>query len=359
MRFISGKEQNNTVDKDKNELSPNNNTDTYHYFGPFASLPTKKPSKILGPLLVYTNKDNTTNEVPDNIYPVVEPTVAPDENPFFHKDIPLIPTRKPEGNDEVIIKEIKKPVIKKPIKEDTDTPTNDNFPPYIGPINPDFKNPAVPSKPNNKGGKNPDKGKPNKNAGTFVTPPSTLHENYIPEYNHPGVPFQHAEDYPMPNKQKIPKQPPNTHQVHIHGKGNPEEILQIINQHPEFANYPPGSVLEIHNVPNGAQRPQFVNPNTIINQRPGRPPYVVNQDQQPSLPPGVHLEHILQEIHKNNPQSNSFIPFPTHPQQYPTQHDGQIFFTQPNGPIFNNRPLHNVTQPGIKLKFYTIYETNY
>lgn len=59
-------------------------------FGPFP--PDKKPSKVLGPLSVYANEENSpTNNLDDPLRPPQPPHLSPDENPFIRK--PLVPKK--------------------------------------------------------------------------------------------------------------------------------------------------------------------------------------------------------------------------------------------------------------------------
>lgn len=171
---------------------------------------TTEPTKILGPLVVYGNKANKTQVI-----------VSEEENPFYHKE----KTKNKSEN-------------KRPAFENI----SHQFP---GPFNPDFKPSNKPSKT-----KGNDK-KTNKNE-VFVTPPSVgQNMNYIPEYQGP---FGH--NYPVQKRPKLPPIPqyPQVSQLpqvpQQPGKGVPDDILQILSQHPELGNYPPGAVLEIHSIPN-------------------------------------------------------------------------------------------------------------
>lgn len=226
---------------------------------------------------------------------------------------------------------------------------------YNGPFSPDF-NKTPTSKGNNKS-----KIKPSKGNQMFVTPPNrnVVNENDIPEVATSAPTRQPQLDENLKNA------------VRIHAKGDPNEILQIINQHPELANYPPGSVVEIHNI--DPQKPALFNPNSIVppNMRPPHPhlvPYVINpnqhhqqqqqQDNNNNNNHGVGLEQFLEELHKNiqqqpqQQQTNSFVPYPTN-NQY--TNDGQIFIQQQNNPIFNTRPQRNLTQQSGLLFFFCLF----
>lgn len=160
---------------------------------------------------------------------------------------------------------------------------------------------------------------------------------------------------------------PGLNGVRIHAKGDPHDILQIINEHPEIANYPSGSVVEIHNIPQKQQQ-QFLNPNSIIppngrqqqqqqhqqqQQQQHLIPYVINHQDisSSSNGGGIGLEQFLEEIHKNiQPQQNrqqQQIPYPINPN---TNHytDGQIFIQQQqqNNPILNTRNQNLTLQQG-------------
>lgn len=234
--FISETGQNET---EKDQKIIKNTTEA-----PFAFLPTKEPSKNMGPLLVYTNHAaNVSKTNPDS-----PPNLLPEENPFYHKN------NKEEGKD-----------------------------PFVGPYNPNYKKPSKNQKP-----------KPGKDAPMFVTPP--------------------------PNQVKNP-------QV----QGGQDELLQFIHQHPEISNYPSGSVVEIHNVPS----------KPFVNQ--GRPqhfiPYVIPQNGHDDLPPGITLEQILQEVHKNANPHGHVLPFPTN------QFSNGPILLAPQSPILPNRP--NATYQGL------------
>lgn len=202
-------------------------------------LPTKPPSKILGPLLVYANDKNESSS---GVHP--PKLEAHEENPYYQ------------------------------MGQEFHEVTDDN---YSFDYN---EGPVV---------KHKNKHKP----GTKGTKPE----------------YPYVEQGP-----KRPPPPPT--QIAIHGKGDADELLQFINQHPELTNYPSGSVFEIHNVPD--------------NQRPSVPLIFEQPTGHPSgIPPGLNVDHVLQHIHKH--PSQPFIPFPHHP-------DGHLFVTAP-------RP-NSTTQPG-------------
>lgn len=306
------------------------------YLGPFGIESTKKPSKLHGPLLVYQNEEDKLTHASK------QPNITDEENIYFSKPKPAVPIVKPFKD-----KYPQKGITKTPQKMNTNEDEDLDKPEFIGPFNPNFKPNSVKQESINKGKFN-DKSKPNKNVPMFVTPPT---DNDI--LNAPHQPVIKPEIYPiLPNKANLPKLPQSPNQVHIHSKGSPEDILHFINQHPEIANYPSGSVLEIHNVPQG-QKPSFVNPNAVSNDHPQVVPHIINQQGigLPSIPPaipgghpqGINFDQILQEIHRNpNHQGNPFLTFPGHPQQFPN-HDG-LFISQQNGPLFNVRPHRNITQ---------------
>lgn len=246
-----------------------NSTDLFNNNGPFAP---KTPSKVLGPLLVYQNEDNHTDN--NVLGPVPMPNISLSENPFYN-------------NHTMQIHDIPKT---------NKNSTHSNKPLFVTPPPPPM--PQIPNMPS---------------------------QNYFPN---------HIDDQVPPYL--VNSQSPTKSHIAIHGKGNPDELLQFINQHPEIANYPPGSVLEIHNVPPNAKpnqmNPQHNGQNVI--------PYLIQQNPNINneLPPGITLEQILQEIHKSeHPPS-----VPYHVPQFP-RHDND-FLAQQSGPIMLNR--QNITKPG-------------
>lgn len=233
---------------DLERFEQNSKNTTKNIFAP------KTPSKVLGPLAIYQNEDVNSMTSSDILGNTNKPKLTPEENPYYHQQ--NIPYPKPDT----------KP---KPIKDKT---TN-----YISSSKPEK---VV-----------------NKKVPLFVTPPPldpSESNNRIP--NSPG------------GKMSIPQNAVKS-EIEIHGNGNPEELLQFINQHPEISNYPTGSVLEIHKVPIAAnQKPTNFPPNTKSQIH--LVPYLVptNAAGEPNhndLPPGFSLDQILKEFHKNSqPQSN-------------------------------------------------------
>lgn len=152
-------------------------------------------------------------------------------------------------------------------------------PEFIGPFNPDFKTPI--------GGSKLKKG--NK---TSVVPP--------------GV-----------NKQKIPRPPFDQNQYQqFNNVQRPDEILQIINQHPELANYPPGSVFEIHNYdpkyPQG--RPQIPMGN----------PYLMNHVDPHQQYPNIPIDQIIKHVQNGQIPPGISRPLPSF------GHNSQQFAQNPN-----------------------------
>ncbi|CAH1181924.1 unnamed protein product [Phyllotreta striolata] len=164
---------------------------------------------------------------------------------------------------------------------------------------------------NNNSGKKPSIKSKNKKPAIFVTQPNLAVETTS------SAPEVHSE-------------------IEIHGHGNPEELLQFINRHPELSNYPSGSVLEIHDFP-AASKPA---PNSISNADKSNihlVPYVIPQGgHNENLPPGLSLEHILNEFHKNSlPNGQVFSNIP---------HVDRPFLGQQNIPLPSKI---NVSRPGI------------
>lgn len=171
----------------------------------------------------------------------------------------------------------------------------------------------------------------------------TNHENTtsLPNLSPDENPFYHKnenkEEFQGPynpnykKTQQKGQKPKPTQQPTKKPLANQDELLQFIHQHPEITNYPSGSVLEIHNVP----KPNFVTPN--------RPqhfiPYVIPQNgHTDDLPPGITLEQILQEVHKNANPNGHILPFP------PNQFNNGPVLLAPQSPIL---PRHNLTYPGL------------
>lgn len=59
-----------------------------------------------------------------------------------------------------------------------------------------------------------------------------------------------------PTKNKVAAGGGNRHQQQRKPAGLHEELLHIIGQHPQLANIPHGSIVEVHNVP--ATHPSFL-----------------------------------------------------------------------------------------------------
>ncbi|KAG5875174.1 hypothetical protein JTB14_007836 [Gonioctena quinquepunctata] len=257
----------------------------------------KTPSKVLGPLAVYENSDTYPNASDTIMEPHPKPKIVSDENPFYHKQGP--------SNKHNM----------KPSKD-----KNNN---YLGPLSPTYM----------------DKNK-NKKGSVFVTPPPL---EPIPGHEENNI-FSVPKTETPPLK---PHQNSDHSEIEVHGHGNPDELLQFINQHPEISNYPSGSVLEIHSLPPSVPKPGSP---PFVNQ--GKPqihlvPYLVPQNSpgenvNNELPPGFSLDHILREFHKNTQsQSNPQIPFS------PFNSNGinrPPLPGQPSGPIIPNR--HNASFPG-------------
>ncbi|KAF2879948.1 hypothetical protein ILUMI_26236, partial [Ignelater luminosus] len=279
---------------------------------PFALTPTKTPSKILGPLLVYTNKEPENNNTLIKEIPEIQllPNISTEENHYYtskgdskkHSFYGLNPKKPEQNNKEVDI-------------------------PYLGPLLPTYPPTA------NKQTKPGNKIKPNKVANTHFIPPNDEQPQYpfMPPMNQPVMPSKQPE---IINS--------NPH-IEIHGKGDPDEFLQFINQHPELSNYPSGSIFEIHNIPPTHEQkpgiPQHINPNSLLTQTNNRPaiPFVIQQHPQEDLPQNINVEHILQHI-----QKNSFVPFPN---AHMPPNNGQLLITAPNGLVIPTRPQPNFTRP--------------
>lgn len=284
---------------------------------PFALIPTKTPSKILGPLLVYTNKEPENNNTLIKETPEIQhlPNINTEENHYYLNN---------KGDSKKHTFYGTNP--KKPEQNNKEVET----PPYLGPLLPSYPPTAV----NNKQTKPGNKIKPNKVVNTHFMPPNDEQSHYpfMPPMNQPA----------MPNKQ--PEIVNTNPHIEIHGKGDPDEFLQFINQHPELSNYPSGSVFEVHNIPPTHQQkqgiPQHINPNSLLTPTNNRPviPFVI-QTPQEDLPQNINVEHILQHI-----QKNSFIPFPN--AQMPPPNNGPLLITAPNGLVIPTRPQPNFTRPG-------------
>lgn len=260
-RSVPGDDKNVTkvVEESKPAPSPSETT-------PAPLLPTKPPSKILGPLLVYTNNQEDPGSTKNDS--VQRPSKVPhEENPYYHMGQEFHEVT----ND-----------------DDNDFDYNEGPPPPPPPVAATKHK----SKPQLSLGEIPKKSKPNAKGAK------------------PGKPNPDL-DYPYLVQEQRPKQPGQPSQVAVHGKGDADELLQFINQHPELTNYPSGSVFEIHNIPD--HKPQYVNPAT-------RPvvPFVYEPPGHPGLPPGLNVDQVLQQIHKQQQQhhhhpNQPFVPFPQNP----------------------------------------------
>lgn len=128
---------------------------------------------------------------------------------------------------------------------------------FVGPFNPDFKIPVSVSKPK----------KSNKTTSGVSGGTKQKGGQRIPPVNG-QVPFQPSQ---------------------FNSVQRPDEILQIIQQHPELANYPPGSVFEIHNYD-----PKFPQnrPQVPIN------PYLMNQVDPTNNPQysNIPIDQIIKHV---------------------------------------------------------------
>lgn len=262
-RIFSEHSQNGTMNDSAPTTTPSTTDESF-----FGSLAEKKPSKVLGPLLVYSNDEQEHKPL------------SPDENPYFSKNQFTSPEKISDTADKTKHNDMSRPP--KPVSN-----------------------------------------------SVFVTPPT-------PSKNKP------VKQIPIPPF--IPQEPPKQHFA-LNDKNTPEEILQILHQHPEFNNYPPGSVVEVHNFsphPQNPVLPPYANQNGIMGH--GNPQHIpilvqnsVGQHLN-ELPPGVTLEQILQEIHKNiNPHQQSPI------LNYPGP-QGPLLIAQQSGPVIPSRP--NASVPG-------------
>lgn len=236
----------------------NNQNLTKDFLGSF--LP-KTPSKVLGPLVIYQNENVNVLEPNDTLNILHKPKIIPQENPYYQQQMPYPKT-------EIKIKTIKDKTIN-----------------YISPLKPD------------KSG--------NKKTPIFVTlPPPIPIDNRIPSSSEANIPIRNNPQNAIKSDMKI------------QGHGNPEELLQFINQHPEISNYPSGSVLEINKVPTHVEQLLGGSP-PITKSQIHLVPYLVPTNSagelnHNNLPPGFSLEHILNEFHKNS-QPNSRVPLVNHP----------------------------------------------
>ncbi|KAL3285548.1 hypothetical protein HHI36_000078, partial [Cryptolaemus montrouzieri] len=235
--------------------------------GTFGLTSKKEPSKTLGPLLSYANPSqvNSTNNISR-------------DNPFIHTSSNQSPTD-PNSNS----------VIDGNL--DTQTVTSPNhITPTSGHNFSEFGSILV----------------------TPLPPTETIpHENEMSNFVNDQI-KKVVQNRPTKPSVMVPQQ------IHILGKGNPEDILNFVNNHPELTNYPSGSVLEIHKI-----TPQNPLENQII-VHPQIPnvhiphPHLLHQIAQQGplnngLPPGISLEQILEELHKN---THGASPVSNAPQQH-------------------------------------------
>lgn len=279
---FSGIDDNMPKKTDKQRLDSFNNHTIIKK--PFVSHPSSKnkthvDSGFAGPLLIYENdkpqtSDKTINET--DLQNLHMESSLPSKNiitnsSHFHP--PLIDNNadhppyqqlggyiSPWGNNPNKINSASG--SEGPVKPISDS--SDQSPPYMGPFNPDFK--ATSSSKPKKGNKtSTSSNNSNKQKGDRVRPPLV-----IPQSN---IPYQQSQY--------------NT--VH-----RPEEILQIINQHPELANYPSGSVFEIHNYDPNVKYPDNPRLPPGLNSV-NRPPYLMNQ-----VDPGMHFNNNNNNNYPNN-----------------------------------------------------------
>ncbi|XP_031340197.1 putative epidermal cell surface receptor isoform X1 [Photinus pyralis] len=246
---------------------------------PLNLIPDHSPSKILGPLVVYTNKDSNTN--PDlNILP----NITVDENPYYTKEYKKEYDHGMKNHGAVNDKHYE------PVKKKEHGGGSLKDLPLLGSHNES---------------KHLNKNKPSK---TSVTPKREPPNAFLPT---PFIP-QHPQTTPV------------TPHIAVHGKGDPDELLQFINDHPELINnYPSGSVFEVHDIPH-ANNPAISYPHSP-------------QHLGINLNPQLNVENILQQIHKH-PQP--FLPFAQSPPS-----NGHLLMTSPNG--LGIPTQQNLSQPGI------------
>lgn len=249
------------------------------FLNPIDTSGDKTPSKTLGPLVIYENRGSNTSDAVTNKYP----TIVPDENHYYVKS----KTNKVKPPQKMA----NEPILNQtPQKEPSDLPQYSK-----ANRQKDVVNKTKASSPSNNDVRRPELQVPQR-------PEETYHHDI-------GA---------------------NTNNGQIHGNETPEELLQLIHQYPQIINYPPGSVLEIHDLP-PQKHSQFVNPNTLTPDNPNVP-YIIGDHAQGrppiiSQPPGITFEHILHEITKNTnlPQhsfagQNGLVP----------NHNGQqLFLPQP------------------------------
>lgn len=353
---FSGTDDKTPKKTDKNRLDGfSNRTITKKPF-----LPTTPPPNIThddstnfaGPLVIYENEKPVKSKNKTFVYD------SPDlENLHIDHDISLVgpkPNDKIKNNNDAPSYEHVSPWAfgpvngnaKPPLKDDVlikPIPDNPKVPSYVGPFNPDFKNPS---------------GKPKKGNKTSTTntvnPNKQKPEQFIPQLAH------------LPIPQQIPYDPQQTQYTNLQ---NPEEILQIINQHPELANYPSGAVFEIHNYPPDVSHkpvnPEYLNPQIKYPQNPiRRPPpqnqsplgsYLINQidpGNSNNFSPNLPIDQLLKHVQEGQmPTGIPRPPITSFAQNTPFSQN-PIF--APPGlqySMLNNQPQLNQTAGGISHAF--------
>lgn len=321
---------------DKPRLDNTNNKSFLPTSSPPIINTTHQTSTFEGPLLIYENdkpsksKNKTNSFIPFNpnnspIHPDDnnnEPNLKPDlvdkyknikpEGPIYEHSIPW-----PVGPSRNPTKPIKEEVSIKPIP-DTKPPS------IISPFNPDIKPPPVKTKKGNKTTSN----NANKQKDQFLPPLVS---------------------------QQIPYDPHNPHYQNIQ---NPEEILQIINQHPELANYPPGAVFEIHNFPQDIpQKPEYNIPQNKFppSRKPpsqhqtSHVPYLINQiDPNANYASNLPIDQIIKHVQEG--QIPPGLPRPAAPSYAQnSQFSQNPMFAQPGlqYSVLNNQPQLNQTTGGM------------
>ncbi|KAK9687410.1 hypothetical protein QE152_g36293 [Popillia japonica] len=286
-------------------------------------LDSNLPSKTLGPLTIYENHDDNTTSSPEISYKL--PNIPPDENHYYSKSKPNKSNKIPQKNVE-------------------DSQLNQVPDKFVGQIRPNYPQTNKAARPN------PKQPISTKIKAETSTTSAENEENYIPGHviqsYHPEV-YQENKDGATTNGQ-------------IHGNETPEELLQLIHQYPQIINYPAGSVVEIHNIPQITQGkpPQYLGPNTITPDQPNVP-YIIGDHQQNrpphiSQPPGITFEHILHEITKNTnlpSSSNSFG------QNGLLQNNGQLFLPQPVQFNANGQAQRNETKGGFPPGYFSTFHS--
>lgn len=243
---------------------------------------TNMDNGFAGPLLIYENEKpqptGIANETSDlqNLHAEHEMMFNPNQNgiPISESSSENFDNESPPYQHIGSYNPWGTPPNRPPKDEILVKPLNENqnkSPSFMGPFNPDYKMPVSVSKAKKSNKTTTPSNIPNKQKGDRFRPPF------------PNIP-----------QQQNPFQQPQFNTIQ-----RPEEILQIINQHPELANYPSGSVFEIHNY----------DPNTKFPQSPvGRPPlpppppvgpYLVNQVDTGSpanFPQNIPVDQIIKHV---------------------------------------------------------------